>query len=284
MPLRLHLCARGSMTSSLSYSEYLPPNDLAPWVACFWQIAGGIPDGTSVLHRVLPDGCADLLFDLEGCRRAGGTPADIVGPMSSAHVFALHGTIDLLGARLRPGAIRAFGGVQADRLLDTTAPISELLPSLRLDVAELADTTNSAVRIRVLINAFRRRSGALNRPDPLVCQALTRWARAERPEFSTISVLTRDLGLSERAFERRFVAQVGLTPVRYRRLARFRSVLRLHAAGLRDWAALAAVTGFSDQSHLVRDHREFAGLTPTEWAATQAGPAGFLQDGDITTL
>jgi AraC-like DNA-binding protein len=272
------------MASPLSYTEHQPPNDLAPWVACFWQIAGGIADGTSVLHRVLPDGCADLLFDLEGSRVVGGTPADIVGPMSSAQVFGLRGAIDLLGVRLRPGAIGAFAGIPADRLLDTTAPISELRPSLRVNVAELADTANSAARIRLLTNACRTRFAALNQPDPLVFRALTRWASAERPEFRTISVLTRDLGLSERAFERRFVAQVGLTPVRYRRLARFRSVLRLHAGGLREWAALAAVTGFSDQSHLVRDYREFAGLTPTEWAATQAGPAGFLQDGDVTTL
>jgi AraC-like DNA-binding protein len=272
------------MSSPLSYSELLPPYDLAPWVACFWQIAGGIADGTSVLHRVLPDGCADLLFDLDSCRRAGGAPADIVGPMSSAQVFGLRGAIDLLGVRLRPGAIGAFGGIRADRLLDTTVPISELRPLLRVNIAELADAPNFAARIRLLTNACRTRLAPLNQPDPLICRALTRWASADQPEFRTISVLTRDLGLSERAFERRFVAQVGLTPVRYRRLARFRSVLRLHARGLRDWAALAAVTGFSDQSHLVRDYREFAGLTPTEWAATQVSSAGFLQDGGVTTL
>jgi len=99
-----------------------------------------------------------------------------------------------------------------------------------------------------------------------------------------VSVLARDVGLSERSFERRFVAQVGLTPVRFRRLARLRAVLRLHAGGMRDWASLAAATGFSDQSHLVRDCRAFTGLTPSEWAASQEGGVGFLQDGHITAL
>jgi transcriptional regulator GlxA family with amidase domain len=102
--------------------------------------------------------------------------------------------------------------------------------------------------------------------------------------LAAVSILTRDIGLSERAFERRFLAQVGLTPVRYRRLARFRSALRLYAEGLHDWATLAATTGFSDQSHLVRDWRAFTGLTPTQWAAAQAERAGFLQDGLVTTL
>ena len=82
---------------------------------------------------------------------------------------------------------------------------------------------------------------------------------------------------------RRFVAEVGLTPVAYRRLARLRSVLRLYARGSRGWAAIAAATGFSDQAHLVRDCRAFTGLTPTEWAASQMPGAGFLQDGAVTT-
>jgi AraC-like DNA-binding protein len=53
---------------------------------------------------------------------------------------------------------------------------------------------------------------------------------------------------------------------------------------MRDWAELAAATGFSDQSHLVRDCRVFTGLSPTQWATTQSSPVGFLQDGHVTAL
>lgn len=270
--------------SPLSYVEREPPKDLAPWIACFWQIAGRATADTTVRHRVLPDGCADLLFDLEGSLRAGGAPVGLIGPMSRAQVFGLHGAIDLLGVRFRPGAIGAISGIPADLVLDATAPFSELPMALRVDVAELAELATPAARIKRLAAACRSRLSAVDGPDRVVGFAVTRWARAEWPQFPKVSVLTRDLGLSERAFERRFLAQVGLTPVHYRRLARFRAVLRLHAAGLRDWAALAATTGFSDQPHLVRDFREFAGVTPTEWAAAQGGSAGFLQDGHVTTL
>jgi len=233
---------------------------------------------------VLPDGCADLLFDLEAARGSGGAPADLVGPMSVAQVFELRGSIDLLGVRLRPGAIAAFGGIPADQLLDTAVPLSDLPVSLGINIAQLADIADSAAQLRLVINACRKRIAALNQPDPTIGHALARWAGAERPDFPVISVLTRDLGLSERAFERRFLTSVGLTPIRYRRLARLRTVLRLHADGVRGWAAIAATTGFSDQAHLVRDCRAFTGLTPTEWAASQVDRAGFLQDGHVTTL
>lgn len=267
-----------SMTAGLNYREYAPPGDLAPWVACFWHIAGGATGCSPFPHRVLPDGCADLLFDLEHTF----TAAELVGPMSHARVFGLSGKVELLGVRLRPGVIGTFSGIPANRLLDTALPLAEL-PQLRISVAELAEKTQLPARLELLSHCCRTRLAALRQPDPVVRHALTQWAHAEQVALPAISVLTRDLGLSERAFERRFIAQVGLTPVAYRRLARFRAVLRLHAKGLRDWAQLAALTGFSDQSHLVRDCRAFTGLSPTGWAATQEAHAGFLQDGKITT-
>ena len=269
---------------ALVYEEHPPPANLAPWIACFWQIAGGSAEDSPVSHRVLPDGGADLLFDIDSIRCIRGTSAELVGPMSNAQVFALRGAINLLGVRLRPGAVGAFAGIPADRLLDTTVPIAELPSSLRVNVAELADRDDFSGQSKILIDACRAQLAELSQPDQVVWQALTRWANPERSEFPTVTVLTRDLGISERALERRFVAQVGLTPVHYRRLARFRSMLRLHARGIRDWAVLAATTGFSDQSHLTRDCRAFSGLTPTQWAATQVGSAGFLQDGEVTTL
>jgi len=114
--------------------------------------------------------------------------------------------------------------------------------------------------------------------------ALARLGARRTFELPRISVLARDVGLSERALERRFAHHVGFTPVRFRRLARFRAALRAHAMTRQDWAQIALDTGFSDQAHLTRHFREFAGITPIEWALSQRAPAGFLQDGRLTAL
>jgi AraC-like DNA-binding protein len=270
--------------AALSYREYPPPQDLARWIACFWQIGGAVAQSSGFSHRVLPDGCADLLFDLQAARRGGGVHGGIVGPMTAGQIVELRAAVDLLGIRLRPGAIGAFIGIAADQLLDVTVSIREAPPSLRVDAAELANLPDVAARIALLTAACRARVASLDDFDPIVGGALARWSRPHEVGFPTIAILVRDLGLSERAFERRFVANVGLTPVRFRRLARLRTVLRLFSEGTHDWAALAAATGFSDQSHLVRDFQAFVGLSPTRWAATQVANAGFLQDGQITSI
>jgi AraC-like DNA-binding protein len=272
------------MSSPLIYTEYPASRDLARWVACFWKIEGVVGPGSVVLHRVLPDGCADVLYEIETARRAGGNPAVVVGPISSALVLELHGRIDIMGVRMRPGAMRSVSGIPTDRLIDTVAPISEVSRSLVGNVTKLADAADFRARVCILTQSYRKYLSTVIEPDRVVMYALKRWLDAQNPDFPSVSALVGDLGMSERAFERRFVASVGLTPVRYRRLARFRSVLRLHAQGTRDWSTLAADTGFSDQSHLVRDCRTFTGLTPTEWAASQGPSAGFLQDGRVTTF
>jgi AraC-like DNA-binding protein len=138
----------------------------------------------------------------------------------------------VLGVRLRPGAVTAFGGVQAGELLDAVLPFSlgmsaEQLVAARLASGSRCEQDSFQVQLRLVLEALRAHVDALDEPDPVVRHALGRWVRAELPDFPSVSILTRDVGLSERAFERRFIANVGLTPVSYRRLARLRTVFRL---------------------------------------------------------
>jgi AraC-like DNA-binding protein len=59
---------------------------------------------------------------------------------------------------------------------------------------------------------------------------------------------------------------VGLTPGRYYRVRRFARILFAVARnGPRHLADLAAAAGYSDQSHLIREFREHAGMTPTQY-------------------
>lgn len=71
------------------------------------------------------------------------------------------------------------------------------------------------------------------------------------------------VGLSQRRFIQVFAAEVGLTPKLYCRVQRFHKarglVLNVDAP---DWAQVALACGYFDQSHLIRDFREFAGLSP----------------------
>jgi AraC-like DNA-binding protein len=54
------------------------------------------------------------------------------------------------------------------------------------------------------------------------------------------------------------------------RVVRFNAaVRRLRAQGNADWAAIVAECGYYDQAHLLREFREFAGMTPREFLRGQ---------------
>jgi AraC-like DNA-binding protein len=271
-----------ALRNCLTYREHRPPRDLLPWVAAYWRIVGVVSTGANILHRVLPDGCADLLFDLQVARDSGGQQGLLVGPMLAAHSFQLSGTVDVVGVRFRPGGASQFCGASMQSLRDDTAPLSDLPALRRFNVAQLAELPDSSSPFRELTASLRRRLLDLGSPDLVVGAVLGQLAGWQFDRIPTVSAVVRSMGISERALERRFSAQVGLTPVQFRRLSRFRAALQRYASGCTNWSAIAHLTGYSDQSHLVREFHAWSGLTPTAWAASQASDAGFIQDGSAS--
>jgi AraC-like DNA-binding protein len=77
-----------------------------------------------------------------------------------------------------------------------------------------------------------------------------------------VEKLAAEAGWSRKRLWSRFRAQVGLTPKRAAQLIRFDRAAHRLAAG-ESAALVAAESGYADQSHLHRDVRTFAGITPT---------------------
>src|SRR5262245_31308913 len=96
----------------MGYREQLPPPELRTLVSGVWAFP---KDGH--VHRVLPDGCMDVLV-LDGeARLVGAMQHAVVVPASQSSV---------VGVRLRPGeAARLFGGLPRE-LTDSEALLSEL--------------------------------------------------------------------------------------------------------------------------------------------------------------
>src|SRR6266487_151106 len=105
---------------------------------------------------------------------------------------------------------------------------------------------------------------------PAVAYALTQFSGV--PHTRSISDVTDRVGLSPRRFIELFDAEVGLTPKLFCRIKRFQHATRIvHQAEVIDWADLAAMAGYYDQSHMIRDFQEFSGLNPSAYLK-QRGP------------
>jgi AraC-like DNA-binding protein len=98
-----------------------------------------------------------------------------------------------------------------------------------------------------------------------------------------IGDLAEELGWSHKHLIAQFRDQLGTPPKRLGRVLRFqRAIERIGACDAPRWVELAFDCGYFDQSHMIREFREFAGCTPEEYVGLQlpiggvsAGPGAY---------
>jgi len=87
--------------------------------------------------------------------------------------------------------------------------------------------------------------------------------------------LSREAGYSRKYLHELFRRQVGLPPKALARVLRFqRTLRRIRQIPDGSWSDVAAICGYADQSHLIRDFREFSGMSPGAFARLAAPDPG----------
>jgi AraC-like DNA-binding protein len=263
---------RGVQTPPSHYRELAPSRPLAGAVVCTWmQVIG---DGTvDLAQRVLPDGCADLLW-------IGDAPPVVVGPATSVALAMLPPRTAVLGVRLRPGWAASVLGAPASEVLDREVALRDLWGRPADALADpLLEEPRPAARFAAIEQTLAARCARARPADPLALAAVAWLARHPAEPAAR---LARELGVSPRHLYRRFAAAVGYGPKTFQRVARFqrllvlgeRSSARPGGAGL---GQLALDAGYADQAHMTREVRALAGRTPTATVGV-AGSALAMSD------
>jgi AraC-like DNA-binding protein len=214
-------------------------------VECVWR-----SDAGEEAVRILPDGCMDLI--------AMSGHLVVAGPDTTANV-ARHRPDPLLGLRFRPGALPRLLGVPAHELRDQR---------VRLD-----DVLGTAYHAGPLVGVAIELAGTRTRIETAP------WSMAHLAQITggldagaTVADLATATGMSSRTLQRRCRAVYGYGPSTLRRILRFRRAVALMRSG-HTLAEIATDAGYSDQPHLHREAREFAGLPLSSLAADQLGRA-----------
>src|SRR5512142_2638032 len=105
----------------MSYREERPAPSLADAVECFWTDEAAPSD-----LRVLPDGCADVIFDLDRER------VFVVGTMTRPLIVDAASRSRLFGVRFRPARISALLRLPLEELTDAAVPLKDI--ERRLDL------------------------------------------------------------------------------------------------------------------------------------------------------
>jgi AraC-like DNA-binding protein len=205
----------------------------------------------------VPDGCVDLLFKIS----AGSADGYAYGTVTSNRTLVISDGSSYFGVRFKPGFLPANIDASLPELVDTHISLREVKGG-----GELVDSVAQADGFCARIDIVRRFIGNEWRRSDLLQMLI---ANIERYNGNLrVSELERETHYSARYLNKVFHQQFGLPPKAFSNIIRFQTMLRKineERGGV--VANLAAEFGYYDQSHMIKEFKEFAAVTPTEYFA-----------------
>jgi AraC-like DNA-binding protein len=214
----------------------------------------------------LPETDAVAAFSFRGACRINeidwAPPAAFTGPRDTLRAHEHREGHAVLLAMFTPIGAYPFVRSPLHELAGITVSLEELLGSPE-ELRQLTEQLDAAIdnRQRVaLVENFLLARLSISGTDPLITAAVS-WLE-QGTTGQRMDDLTRYIGLSQSALERRFRRVVGVSPKKYASLMRLRRAVRLQATGV-DLTTVAHGAGYFDQSHFIKDFRRATGSAPS---------------------
>ncbi|GAB3227746.1 AraC family transcriptional regulator [Spirosoma arcticum] len=263
----------------MTFQEFTPSPALRPFVDRFWIVETFGTDVHPMEHALTPNGMDGLIFlfqtdrpqiilradrklelptsyglvqPLEHWRLQIPTPCGIAGVFFKPGVLHRWLRYPMLELTKQPVDLEALWGRQVTQL---TEQLSEL-PSQRVALLE----TFLTKRLPIFTQPLTTADHAIR-------------LMAQQPASQSIQSLVTQLGVSRQFLARQFAQQVGISPKQFGRIARFNALHRFIAGHQQpNWLDMVYQFGYYDQSHLIKDFRQFMGWSPSDYlqASTQA--------------
>lgn len=175
-----------------------------------------------------------------------------------------HGFQHGLQLNLTPLGARLFFDLPMSEIAGRVVHVTDLLPREHRCITEhLQSLPDWDSRFDLIETLVTNRLSRARPANPAVA-----WAYAKIQQSAgavEMRALAQDLGYSPTHLITLFRDQIGFPPKLVARITRFERLIRhLKTAPRANWADLAAEFGYYDQAHLIRDMRQFSGMTPTQ--------------------
>jgi len=251
------------MSIQLDYA--VPSGALADYVTLFYWFRADVPmfedveraDHAQIRFRLSPGGAEYRFADGEVQQVAD---AHIVGPTTGAFHVRAPGPVEVFGAGITPAGWAALIGTDASAAINRALNVQELFGTGADEIiARLRAAPDLPAKAACCETVMLQ---ALNAGRPQTLQFVRQvdaWlSEGASPEVDALVVAT---GLSRRQVERKCRALYGAPP---KLLARKYRALRAAVALIVDQISLddAIGRGFYDQSHMIREIKQFTGMTP----------------------
>ena len=192
-------------------------------------------------------------------------PTAVVSGQYTHRIDRYSGTHEILMILvvLKPGVLHRITGIPFTELTNTHIDLEDLFPWLFKDTLHRPEDSISYTEMlriveQTLWQLVNRQKISVQPIDRIIDSILV-------SNKHSIDEIAFKACLSSRQLLRKFESYVGVGPKLFTRIVRFnRTYFKKLDRNSVDWLDLALSEGYTDYQHLVRDYREFAGLTPKQ--------------------
>lgn len=245
----------------MNYQQIYPTDPLRKYVRYFWMLEDDSLNFSEKTFKIMSDGLPGLIFqeNKKAFLDKGNKKLPQLFLYGQTTRYTEHKAVQPfrnIGIYFQPTALKSIFGIDANELTNQHIDINELIKTNITD--QLLNTANAEQRIK-LLSSF------------LIQQAEQRKAENEKVNFATsqlqkgVSLLNiqNELNLSERSLELYFKNHIGISPKLYARINRFQSALEnIRQNQFDKLTDIAYQNDYFDQSHFIREFKEFAGTSP----------------------
>ncbi|ERJ58728.1 AraC family transcriptional regulator [Sphingobacterium paucimobilis] len=243
------------------YQEFPPIKALQEYIQYFWVLEDYTTSSSQTFFRVIPDGVPALIYQegpslfYDKCGLV--LPELYIYGQSSRHIEnSIGGSFRIIGAYLQPTALKTIFNMDAFEFNNQNIPLADIVSDNILE--RLMNASAIAEKIGVISDFFQKRiqSGKINHKKAnYACDLFQKGISLKDTQT--------EMGLSERSLERLIKQYVGMSPKMFSRIIRFQSGLNiLRKSDLHNLTTLAYEKNYFDQSHYIREFKEFTGTTP----------------------
>jgi AraC-like DNA-binding protein len=269
----------------MEYREFAPIPQLAGAVDRIWVLEGEGPQADAPAEPILPDGRPELILhfgdpfervDERGTARQAAVL--YAGQVTSPLLLRPTGRVAVIGVRFHPHGAAALLSHPQHELAGLTLGVDAICAPLGRALIAVEESADDLVRAAAAVQTVLARWIQPKRIDARVRFAVE--AIDQSRGRASVDHVAAAAGITRRHLERCFLDSVGVTPKRLARVTRFQHALQMlqRTTSRGQGAATAAACGYADQSHFIRDFREFAGCSPAEHLLRDGLLTGFFID------
>lgn len=240
------------------YREFAPSKILTPYIETYWMSEGFKGEGDS--HKILPDGCVDIIFFLNRANEQIQT--SIIGTMTTPINVNYSETIQIFGVRFKPTGIVAFTPVSIHEFTDRDVELESVETLFCKSFHERLRQKQSMEEIITYTDNYLMNClPYIYQPDKRIIHAVDLILLTQGR--LSLSEAASEVCLSQRHFERKFKSAVGISPKTFAKITRFKLALRcMQKHPQKDLLSIAIECGYYDHTHLIKDFKRISGDTP----------------------